>query len=823
MPQPAEPAGASPPASSPRLLAAAPYLVFLGVTLLVFGPPLLRGDAPAPPDVLSRMWPWKAILPSPPPESPVGFSDPATYIYPTNAHYAAALRRGEIPFWNPHLFAGYPMLATGQIGWAYPVKWLLFYVAPFPHAFVLYLAIHFWAAGAAMAWLLRDRGVGRFGACMGGLCWMLCEANAFFLRFDGHLVSCVWLPLTIGFIGRAFSRRSPAWACAAGLAFGCGILGGYFQRMYYAGLLVGVWAVVEGVRAGRRERRARAGLAAPALAALALAVGAAVGAPALAPFVEIQKEPIRHAVPFTDLFPAPWERAACLVTLLAPRILGGCLDPMDAFPSLAQTTFHEFMAYVGLLPLALAVGAALGPCRRSGLFYSLTAAAALLLLLGTPLSRIAYHAVPGFDRSDPFRLFWLWAFGVSALAGLGADALGRGESAKAAAWRRLAGALLLGAGLLVAAGAACWIAVAAGAQHPKLRWGDLRNPAIFEPAATMGLAGAVVLALRSRRRVRAVKAAAVLLATAELLLLLLPMNPFAPPETMAAETPVLRRLVTAAREGPPFRTVGRRKLPYWDWPVVNALLPYGLDSPEGSEAMRPARYSEFIAATAGRRASDEPFRRSVLLGEVAGLERLFGFLNVRFVLADPGEALPLPGWRATTFPDATLYENPSPLPRAFVVPREEVIPDAALALARLAAPTFDYRSAVVLRESPPEALAGPSLTQGTVTVTRPSSNAVALDVRADGSGYVALSETYFEGWEARRNGAPCPLMRANHAFRAVAIPGAGTWRIEMAYKPRWWPGALYLSLAGAVVGVLGWGVARRRGLTTGNSKRIFAP
>jgi uncharacterized membrane protein YfhO len=65
-----------------------------------------------------------------------------------------------------------------------------------------------------------------------------------------------------------------------------------------------------------------------------------------------------------------------------------------------------------------------------------------------------------------------------------------------------------------------------------------------------------------------------------------------------------------------------------------------------------------------------------------------------------------------------------------------------------------------------------------------------MEVQAGRAGYVVLADAFDPGWRATVDGEPAPLLRANVAFRAVAVP-AGRHVVEMVYRPR----AVILGLA----------------------------
>ena len=51
------------------------------------------------------------------------------------------------------------------------------------------------------------------------------------------------------------------------------------------------------------------------------------------------------------------------------------------------------------------------------------------------------------------------------------------------------------------------------------------------------------------------------------------------------------------------------------------------------------------------------------------------------------------------------------------------------------------------------------------------------------AGVVVLTDAWFPGWEATVDDVPAPILRADYAFRAVAL-ATGRHRIRMVYRPR---------------------------------------
>jgi uncharacterized membrane protein YfhO len=78
--------------------------------------------------------------------------------------------------------------------------------------------------------------------------------------------------------------------------------------------------------------------------------------------------------------------------------------------------------------------------------------------------------------------------------------------------------------------------------------------------------------------------------------------------------------------------------------------------------------------------------------------------------------------------------------------------------------------------------------------------AVTIHAATDRPSYLVVTDTWFPGWTVRIDGAPARLWRANHAFRAVALP-PGEHQVQMRYEPASLRIGLALSGASLLVGM----------------------
>ncbi|MFO7973427.1 MAG: YfhO family protein [Candidatus Hydrogenedentota bacterium] len=130
-----------------------------------------------------------------------------------------------------------------------------------------------------------------------------------------------------------------------------------------------------------------------------------------------------------------------------------------------------------------------------------------------------------------------------------------------------------------------------------------------------------------------------------------------------------------------------------------------------------------------------------------------------------------------------IYKNMRAFPRAFLVPRLEVIPDLDTLFETMRSDDFDPAQTVVAEKGPAVSLgkfpAG-GVGDATVTLRDPTRVVVKTDARAP--CVLVLSDAYYPGWEAKIDGASAEIFPAYYAFRGVLIP-AGQHTIEFSYFP----------------------------------------
>jgi hypothetical protein len=438
------------------------------------------------------------------------WGDFVSWYYPAHDYAAERWREGGFPLWNPYTDGGMPFAGEADHASFYPPslllhqltasRWGLFYGL---EAFAL---AHMGLAIAGTYALLRGLGCGAPASLFAGLAYGL--GSVFVARAAQVSLVCAqaWAPLVLAAARSAVSGARPALAVAGGgVALGLLALAGSPATLAVTGVGVGVVVAAEALVApGRLGPRLGRGL----LAILGVSgIGLALGAVQLLPILELLRESERAAYTLADLAEYTVSPAS-LVMLVVPRFYGWLL--YDRASYWGPSNFVELSGYAGLLPLLLAP-LALGRRRRQALPFLALAVVGLLLALGPygGLQRLFYELVPVIgELRTPARYLQLWALGVAVLAGLGLDAVLRGEGPRPHNY--LTAALVLALGLV---GGLLLLAPALAT------WLEAWKQPFFDEAMRLSLvsvaAAAVALALliaRPRTRAAALVPVAALLA-----------------------------------------------------------------------------------------------------------------------------------------------------------------------------------------------------------------------------------------------------------------------------------------------------------------------
>jgi len=459
-------------------------LFLLLLPLVLFAPVALGFKTLLPADALFLFQPYRAAA------SDLGVTYPQNHLaadlilenYAWKHLAVNAIRSGQLPLWDPLVFAGHPFLANGQHSMLYPLS-LLFYVFPLWRAYGIFAWLQLGLAGVFMYILARVLRVGRFGGLVAGITFQFSGFMVVSVVHPMIIAGASWLPLILAMVELAL-RHQPVlgsrsttlpWVLLGAVGLGCQMLAGHAENTYFVLLVTGMFVVWRLVNLWVTS----AASAVPADWTTWLSVfvrrawgpvalvglGVLLGAVQFLPLYETASNSFRGGNAAASLrqvlgWAYPWRR---IVTFFVPNFFGGptqhsYLDvfqwrwvpaptkPDGQYIDWGIKNYVEGGAYLGLLPLFLGIVGVLSSLalaripegsNRSPIvaavgrwlrrpyvpFFTLLALFSLGCVFGTPLYALVY-LLPYLRQShSPFR--WVFPLTVAAavLAGFGAQAI----------------------------------------------------------------------------------------------------------------------------------------------------------------------------------------------------------------------------------------------------------------------------------------------------------------------------------------------------------------------------------------------------------------
>ena len=647
--------------------------------------------------------------------------------------------------WNPYQNCGQPFFANSVSALLYPVHWLFLAVPP-DAALVLVTWVDLMIGAVGMYLLIRELGLGMLPALAGAIAFTLGASGAWLAVWTPlHLAPYAWIPAAMAACERLLRR--PAWPVAVGLGaiLALALLPGYPQSVVFAYQLIALRVLWE--MASTRSARALPWL----LVALALPV--AFAAVQLLPSIEYARRSIRSgSLPMGTMSTRPLtlhklglqmalRHARGSVLALAPWLLAAM-----SLGRLGASRMVRFHVVVVLLGVVLAFG----PLTPLYAWYQALPASALFRI--------------------PARMLWVSDYGIAVLAAYGVDAVA-------------------GGGRIGAAGALASLGVSAA-----FYWLLHGSGVSAVEAAALVLLPLCAVAAAGWPRGRAVAVVGIVV--------LLGVDVLArTPSVVRAPPPVARYAAHARRFSAVRRALGADARAFlltapgsagdFGFMQKSATL-HRVPSIWDYEPQTDRRYAEvFGTMVTGRPPATVDDVVYVNLGGwvTRGFRRpILDLLGARLVLSTARTA----GDRARLFPDGPpptpgsdlqVDVNPQAQSRSSLVGRLAVVPAAAERLRRLAIGA-DARAGVALVDEPPASgfLGTDGPIGGRVEVRLDDPEHLRFAVTAGRRAFLYVGDQYYPGWRATVNGRPVPVLRANHAFRAVEVP-AGTSDVEMIFRP----------------------------------------
>jgi len=144
-------------------------------------------------------------------------------------------------------------------------------------------------------------------------------------------------------------------------------------------------------------------------------------------------------------------------------------------------------------------------------------------------------------------------------------------------------------------------------------------------------------------------------------------------------------------------------------------------------------------------------------------------------------------------PGVAIYRNEGAGPRAFLAYRARMVSSDEEAYPLLVAPGFQPHQQILLHAG--LALESTGRAGDHVSIERYDPDYARLRVVTGTSAYLVLADSYYPGWQARIDGQPAAICRADVALRAVRVePGEHV--VEFSFAPQGWYAAELATVVG---------------------------
>jgi hypothetical protein len=779
---------------------------------------------------------WKVIFTP----SMLFIRDVYNYTYPSTRFIQEMCRHGALPYWNPYLNYGQPLLENPNLLFFYPYT-LFIILLPIDFAYPLFYVVHFALAGIGTFLLARRWGQSRPAAFFAGFVFAFSGPLLSLGNLYNHAACAAWMPWALLATDRAVQGRTARPWILLTLVFSLQFLAAepftllatFGLCLAYALYLRGTW----------RPFMSASNLRILTGFVLAGCLMVALCAVQFLPSAELLSHSRRGAQGLRYGETSNWSfHPLLLMEMLVPGFYGPALTSPTSWNAMVGDGNSPYFVsvFMGFVPLFFAlVGWALGQDRRRN-FVAGSALLILVLSFGhfTPVFSLAYLLVPLLALVRfPVKLLVPVIMLVAILAGWGLDALRREPNQ----WKARRNRALFPLAILLACSLATW---AAAWMAPKLitlptQWAFIRQGRASPEAGQMaeflasmlrlyvpGVAGFILFGFllmlglgQNKVWARTGVPIFALLGLAQLALVNYEANPSVPRGFFTYRPPVLSRF-----SDPP----GSYR--------VDAQPPTATATADANGFQGYVSF-ESIPEVAGMPAiAQGDFQQKLVLGAGSMLEGVEGSLNQDVEISSPPFVYDQWIYMLKQAPDTLhqdcllgrtnvkyivrsrrgdsggsrilgevfngspkpsyLYEDLYFVPRAYAAGTSIFTTSPLETIRRMASPDFDALGNVILAADPGTSPAvqgsGPA---GQVEVTERQPNRVTLTAHLPRPGYVVLLDRYDSNWHAELDGREAQVLRANQLFRAVYTPaGAHTLRFYY-HQSGLLPGAAISALA----------------------------
>lgn len=762
-----------------------PFLLFLLITSLIFSKTLTKGLLPIPSDLLvSFYFPWSSggwegYQPFTTHKEFIG-SDAIRQHLPWLKFSIDEIKRGNLPFWNPYIFAGTPNVANIQNFVFYPMS-ILFLILPLQFAWSILIVLQILLGQFFMFIYLRKLKISFYPAVLSSMAFVFSTYFLYNLEINIIGQTLIWLPLLLFGLESLFESKKFRFFILSTFCFASIYLAGHPQTA----ILITIFLLMYVVFRYLSLKKIEVILYSASTFLFGFAISSLIVLPSIYLFT---RTPLGGAHPKFDYFLIPFNN---FITFFAPDFFGN-----PANNNFWSTIYGDGTPHIGPIVLFFAIYSLFYIKDKWIKFFATTSFIFLLFSISTPITQLIKTAsIPVFSSSNMARNSSIALFALTVISSFGLEKY-KNEKKNKTRFITISSIFLLIYLALWIFVFAKFMTVSDSLIKEQFKV-SLRNLVI--PTATFFTFISMSLFLKEKRKVYFISV--LIISFLGFFYLSNKILPFSKQEFFFPKHPIIDFVKNNAGIN---RFYGQDVSSFG----TNFSSYYEIYSPEGYSLLRSKRYAELVAASQtgdfnnsySRSDTDFP------LFENGYRKRIFDLLGVKYFLdkkdledktwnPEPekftGDSVKLI-WQKGKF---KVYERLDVLPRVFISNNYLVINQGEI-LKKLYAKETNNKTILLEKNPPLDIIQSDEFTSP--QIEQYSSDKVVILTNVPKNSLLFISDAYYPRWTAKIDEAETEILIADYAFRAVAVP-AGQHKITFEYRPVLFSFGLFLSSAAIVI------------------------
>lgn len=727
------------------------YLFIILLVFVFFWQFFLKGFLPIPGDTIIGLYhPFRDLYakdyPNGIPFKNFLITDPVRQQYPWRELVVSLEKKFQLPLWNPYNSSGTPLLANFQSASFYPLN-VLFYSMPFVIGWSLIIFLEPLLSGIFLYLYLDNLKLNKWASLLG----------AFTLSFSGFFVAWLewgtithvglWLPLILLSIDKLLlNKKNLKWIIAYLFSIISSFLAGHLQVFFYLFIFSWVYFLVRWLQLGKKKNIFFIFLLLNFLFVILTSIQ-------WIPTLQLISLSARNVDSLGFNNPGwfiPWQH---LIQFVAPDFFG---NP-TTLNYWGEWNYGEFVGYVGIIPLILALFAMFYRRDKKTLFFGGIFFLSLIFSLPTFFAKIPYILrIPFLITAQPTRLLFIIDFTLAILSALGFDYLLKAKRKIGIIYPLIFISIIL-VGL--------WVFIPK--EHLLVVKSNLFLPTLLFIFSSI-LFFALIVAQKKNKYTTIICMIIVVVSAFDLLRFGWKFIPFTQSSYLFPSTKTLAFLQENLGE---FRimTTDSKILP----PNFSAI--YRLQSIDGYDPLYLLRYGELMAASERKKPDiNPPFGFNRIITPHNYESRIIDLLGVKYVLSLSTFNSPK---LTKVFQEGQtiIYKNKNAISRAFFVKNVKSVKDKGESMKMLFDPSVNLTQTGVVENGNEKLDTIWSI--GSASVIDYSANKIIVDTVNEGAGFLILTDTFYPTWKASINSKPAKLYITDYNFRGIVVP-SGKHRIE---------------------------------------------